>query len=231
MAYRHSADTDVTVLLLLQNEYTAGNTNGFVFFSQQPNFVDIEPGDRRFFVEDTSSARANDKAYFDALYASFNDPSVQRAFYQFLYGRDISGRDFVAGRPVTNAFTRMVSLGKVHPALLYMYCLTKTLIEENEACKAEGRRFSAVYPVKKTDLYDKYIGWVIKEGLILNKDQLNKTGFHATIQFSLVQGMQSIGSNGKVVSVVELVKTCGVHVYRIDVYKLQAKLVSIGVRY
>jgi hypothetical protein len=63
----------------------------------------LESTDRRYCIITTSNERIGDREYFEELINCYENPYIQRAFYEFLINRDL-GNFNIKNRPITEAY-------------------------------------------------------------------------------------------------------------------------------
>jgi hypothetical protein len=80
------------------------NINRIIFTTNNTCAVKIEEGDRRFVVLQCSDEMKGNKAYFDELTQYIEEPSHQKAFFEYLQGIDISNIDWINDRPITELY-------------------------------------------------------------------------------------------------------------------------------
>ena len=102
----------VQVRRLYQEEQTINNCAGIVMLSNDFQFINVDPGDRRFAIFQCSSMQANNSDHFGPLYSHFSKKDVQRCFYEFLLNRDISMYNASRDRPSTRAGKSMATFSK-----------------------------------------------------------------------------------------------------------------------
>jgi hypothetical protein len=83
---------------------TLRNFNRFVFTTNNSCPVRIEEGDRRFVVFECSNEKKGNTAYFKEFGRYINEPSNQRAVFEFLMNRDIINVDWINDRPFTELY-------------------------------------------------------------------------------------------------------------------------------
>jgi hypothetical protein len=82
----------------------------YIFCTNNTNVLRINPDSRRYVVFEVSSKRVGDTRYFTELSRHIDDPHTRREFYELLMARDISGRDWINDRPVTDQYRQMVQM-------------------------------------------------------------------------------------------------------------------------
>ena len=93
-----------------QNSYPIECYARFMFTTNNENCLKIESGSRRYFVIDVSSELKGDTEYFKSLSTMIDDEGARHAFYLYLMTRDISKRDWINDRPLSDSFVDMVDL-------------------------------------------------------------------------------------------------------------------------
>jgi hypothetical protein len=83
---------------------TLRNFNRFFFTTNNSCPIRIEDGDRRFVVFECSNEMKGNTQYFKDFAKYINDPSNQKAVYEYLLNRDISGVDWINDRPFTELY-------------------------------------------------------------------------------------------------------------------------------
>lgn len=106
-----------------QNSYSIECFARFVFTTNNDNCLKVDSGSRRYQVIQVSSELKGNTEYFKALSAAMEDMHNRYELYRYLLARDISGRDWVNDRLLTESFAEMVSLN-----LPYEFHFVKDLI-------------------------------------------------------------------------------------------------------
>lgn len=106
-----------------QNSYSIECFARFIFTTNNDNCLKVDSGSRRYQVIQVSSELKGNTEYFKALSAAMEDPHNRYDFYRYLMARDISRRDWINDRPLTESFAEMVSLN-----LPYEFHFIKDLI-------------------------------------------------------------------------------------------------------
>lgn len=88
-------------------DYVVRNLAGTIMCSNDKVVVYVDEDDRRFAIFETSTKYRNDQVWFAEYEKYMLKPENQRAIYDFLMSRDISGVDWVKDRPKTRAFLEM----------------------------------------------------------------------------------------------------------------------------
>jgi hypothetical protein len=78
------------------------NVVDFIGFTNNFGAVNVDQGDRRYFIVVADSTHAQDAAYMQPLIAFFHDDRNKRAVYDFYMGMDLSAFDSSADRPITD---------------------------------------------------------------------------------------------------------------------------------
>jgi hypothetical protein len=108
----------------------------FIMFSNHTAPLDLEAGDRRYFVFD-SKARPKDDAYYDRLHDFLENPKGIEAIYSFLMKRDLSTFNPHRRPPMTEAKRAVIELSK-HPLEVYI----REAVESGHLLEVLGREFS-----------------------------------------------------------------------------------------
>jgi hypothetical protein len=90
----------------------------FLMFSNHTAPLNIEDGDRRYFVFNSKAQPRNDD-YYEALYRSIETPSEMNAIYTFLMKRDLSGFNPYRRPPMTEAKQQIIAESE-HPLHTYI---------------------------------------------------------------------------------------------------------------
>jgi len=93
-----------------QNSYSIECYARFIFTTNNDNCLKVESGSRRYQVINVSSELKGNTDYFKDLSAIIDDPHSRYEFYKYLMDRNISSRDWINDRPLTESFTDMVSM-------------------------------------------------------------------------------------------------------------------------
>ena len=119
----------------------------FVFTTNNLNSVKLEEDDRRFMAFEVDNSIKNNKAYFNPLYADFNNPSIMRKVYEDLIKRPISNWDAINDRPITKLDQTMKALN-VDPLVLFDTYLKDEIlptIDTNPVTKRVEIKANALY--------------------------------------------------------------------------------------
>jgi len=84
--------------------YKNKNYISYCFLTNNENPVKITPNERRFFCNECSDIKANNKVYFKKLYSEINSKEYDRAFYNYFMEIDIDNFDFINDRPITKFY-------------------------------------------------------------------------------------------------------------------------------
>ncbi|UPK32221.1 DUF5906 domain-containing protein [Bradyrhizobium sp. 186] len=90
----------------------------FLMFSNHSAPLNIEEGDRRYFVFN-SNAQPREDAYYDRLYSYIEAPEAMNAIYRFLKRRDLSGFNPFRRPPMTEAKRQIIAESE-HPLHTYI---------------------------------------------------------------------------------------------------------------
>jgi hypothetical protein len=90
----------------------------FLMFSNHSAPLNIEEGDRRYFVFN-SNAQPREDAYYDRLYSYIEAPKAMNAIYGFLKRRDLSGFNPFRRPPMTDAKRQIIAESE-HPLHTYI---------------------------------------------------------------------------------------------------------------
>jgi hypothetical protein len=90
----------------------------FLMFSNHSAPLNIEEGDRRYFVFN-SKAQPREDAYYDRLYGNIEMPEAMNAIYCFLRRRDLSGFNPFRRPPMTEAKQQIIAESE-HPLHTYI---------------------------------------------------------------------------------------------------------------
>lgn len=108
----------------------------FIMFSNHTAPLDLEAGDRRYFVFD-SKAQPRDDAYYDRLHEYAESIQGMQAIYAFLRRRDLSAFNPHRRPPVTEAKQSIIE-ASVHPLRAYI----AEAVESGHLVQALGMEFS-----------------------------------------------------------------------------------------
>lgn len=122
---------------------TLTNINRVIFTTNNASAIKVEQKDRRFVVFESSDELLGNKAYFDGLGAYFEDPSNQKAIFDYLMSIDVSKVDWIGDRPITQLYKDIQSLN-VSNDIKYL----KHMCENN--------RDIAVFSFKPTDFFEHF---------------------------------------------------------------------------
>lgn len=110
---------------------TVGNFNRFIFTTNNNAPVPIEMNDRRYFVFDTSSEKMGDAEYFNQYIKYIEEPTNQRAIYEFLMARPIDHINWAMDRPMNEATMELKALSISDVDMFFInicrLCPSKTL--------------------------------------------------------------------------------------------------------
>jgi hypothetical protein len=90
----------------------------FIMFSNHSAPLNIEEGDRRYFVFN-SNAQPREDAYYDRLHGYIETPEAMNAIYTFLMKRDLSGFYPFRRPPMTEAKQKIIAESE-HPLHTYI---------------------------------------------------------------------------------------------------------------
>jgi hypothetical protein len=90
----------------------------FIMFSNHSAPLNIEEGDRRYFVFN-SKAQPREDDYYDRLYRYIDDPAAMNAIYTLLMRRDLSGFNPYRRPPMTEAKQQIIAESE-HPLHTYI---------------------------------------------------------------------------------------------------------------
>ncbi|WP_157790071.1 primase-helicase family protein [Bradyrhizobium japonicum] len=90
----------------------------FIMFSNHSAPLNIEEGDRRYFVFN-SKAQPRDDEYYDRLYGYIETPEAMEALYGFLMRRDLSSFNPFRRPPMTDAKRQIIAESE-HPLHTYI---------------------------------------------------------------------------------------------------------------
>jgi uncharacterized protein DUF5906 len=107
----------------------------FIMFSNHTAPLDLEAGDRRYFVFD-SKAQPRDDAYYDRLHEFVQKPEGIEATYSFLMRRDLSAFNPHRRPPMTEAKHAVIEASK-HPLHFYI----RDAVESGHLLQKLGREF------------------------------------------------------------------------------------------
>lgn len=122
--------------------FTVKNFNRFYFTTNNNNPVKIEQGDRRYFIEDTSSERIGDKKYFDELMQYYENDCNLKAIYEYLMSVDVSNVNWIEDRPKNEAYSTIQAM-YVEPTSKCLINICK--IYKQEVLDVTGREFYKIY--------------------------------------------------------------------------------------
>jgi hypothetical protein len=129
-----------------ENAFMMRCNNRFIFTTNNSNPVKISSDSRRFAVFEVSSELKGDTTYFEEFSKVIGDKRVQADFYEFLMRRDLSKRDWINDRPMTEGFSRMVHLN-LAPEQLFL---------RDYLSGCEGARLE----IRATELYQEFVTWL-----------------------------------------------------------------------
>ena len=111
-------------------------------FSNHSAPLNIEDGDRRYFVFN-SKAQPRQDAYYDRLYGYLETPEAMNAIYTFLMKRDLSGFNPFRRPPMTEAKQQIIAESE-HPLqrILSMRWLA-VIFAANSVRSSHSMRFNA----------------------------------------------------------------------------------------
>jgi hypothetical protein len=89
---------------------TLTNINRIVFTTNNISAIKVEQKDRRYVVFEASNELLGNKTYFDELGKYFDDPSNQKAIFDYLMSLDVSTVDWIGDRPITDLYKDIQSL-------------------------------------------------------------------------------------------------------------------------
>jgi energy-coupling factor transporter ATP-binding protein EcfA2 len=113
---------------------SAQNYANLVFTSNTDDMLPIESDDRRYVLIKISDKHLGDKKYFTALRAHMARPDVQRAFYEYCMGVDLSiYTDGFQNADISTAFYRRMRELNLSPFIRFLGALVKL------PCHAEGK--------------------------------------------------------------------------------------------
>jgi Family of unknown function (DUF5906) len=90
----------------------------FIMFSNHTAPLDLEAGDRRYFVFDSKAQPRND-AYYDRLHECLENPRGMEAIYSFLMKRDLTAFNPHRRPPMTEAKQAVIE-ASTHPLRVYI---------------------------------------------------------------------------------------------------------------
>ena len=91
-----------------QQAYKISNFAGIVFLTNKPVPVDIEADDRRYVVYQADNTFQNKAEFWNKFWTDFVDrDDVHLAVYDYLMNIDIDGVDWIADRPMTDAYNEI----------------------------------------------------------------------------------------------------------------------------
>jgi hypothetical protein len=90
----------------------------FIMFSNHSAPLNIEDGDRRYFVFNSKAQPRSDE-YYEALYRSIDTPSEMNAIYSFLKRWDLSAFNYHRRPPMTEAKQQIIAESE-HPLHTYI---------------------------------------------------------------------------------------------------------------
>jgi hypothetical protein len=108
----------------------------FLMFSNHTAPLDLEAGDRRYFVFD-SKAQPRDDVYYDRLHEFVEKPEGIEAIYSFLMRRDLSAFKPHRRPPMTDAKHAVIEVSK-HPLHVYI----RDAVESGHLLQHLGQEFS-----------------------------------------------------------------------------------------
>jgi hypothetical protein len=83
--------------------FHATNVVDFIGFTNDFSAINVDQGDRRYFIVIADSTHAQDAAYMHPLLAFFHKDCNKRAVYDYYMAMDLTGFDSSADRPITRA--------------------------------------------------------------------------------------------------------------------------------
>ncbi|MGE3992530.1 primase-helicase family protein [Pseudorhodoplanes sp.] len=102
-------DPTISVNLKYQPQMEVRNFARLVLFSNHTAPIDLEEGDRRYFVFN-SQAQPRDGAYYEALHGFIDDTEGVNAIYSYLMKRELSGFKPFAPPPMTQAKSDIIEV-------------------------------------------------------------------------------------------------------------------------
>lgn len=135
------------------------NLANFLFFTNNETPVKIEPGDRRYFAIQASSAHKGDGDYFKELARTMCNPEIAAQFYRFLLERDLSRWNASGDRPMTSLFKAL----REHSAPTIYRFLVEWLELNRDPSPLEPKE---PMKVRITDFYAEYRAWSERCGLV-----------------------------------------------------------------
>ena len=109
---------------------TLRNCAGWVFASNNSIPVCVENGDRRYFVAECSAEKKGDSNYFSNLAKAMKDPTVQRAFYEYLMDLDLSEFELERDRPTTDLYNDLKEAAAPADVAFVQYLIDTGMLEE-----------------------------------------------------------------------------------------------------
>jgi hypothetical protein len=117
-----------------RTKVTAKNYSNLVCTSNTDDMLPIESDDRRYVLIKVSDKHLGDKKYFTALRAHIARPEVQRAFYEYCLGVDLSiYTDGFQNADISTAFYRRMRELNLSPFIRFLGALVKL------PCYTEGK--------------------------------------------------------------------------------------------
>jgi hypothetical protein len=141
---------------------TLVNINRFVFTTNNQTPIKIESGDRRYVVFQCSDEKKGNTKYFNELVKFFNEPSNQKAFYEYLKGININNVDWINDRPITELYKDIQEAN--HPIQIKFF---KWLVETHD------NDFSLRY---SSESFFDHFNEFVKKGQYKNVE-MNETSF------------------------------------------------------
>ena len=138
----------------------------FIFTTNNDNCMKMESGSRRFWVIDASSELKGNTEYFKDISSVIADPHSRFELYQNLLSRDISNRDWINDRPLTESFSDMVSQN-----LAYEHHFVKELVLSSPP--------ETVINIQLDELFGRFKEWLDVNASTSLRDRYNMT----TIKF------------------------------------------------
>jgi hypothetical protein len=161
-------DDTISVRCMYRDFETAiRNVSNYIFVTNHLNSIKMEDGDRRYFVLDVSSAKKQDKDYFEDLLQKCQVPGFYSALLSYLIHKDVS--TFQPNHPLMTDLKReMMEATMSYPETFIREEFMKLLQHHDR--------------IEVRDVWDHYISWLDEQGVNSSKFAGTKQGFYAKVR-------------------------------------------------
>ncbi len=140
-------------------QYVIDNNIRFLFFTNLEMPMPIEASDRRFWQYELNGEKPKPE-YFNTLANIIKDADVQRAFYDKIMERNISGVDFETDRPKTEFYEESKILSLDNITSFFIDYLSDTLISSNvQELFVPSQDLFVSYKASSYSIHEKTIKW------------------------------------------------------------------------